>query len=101
MTSVADLDDREAAELGPLLRRAASVADRLVDADQVCNGLWSHGASGPVHVHDVVQPVTSDEMTEYGVHGPEVQVAKFAAGDTPDPVEVARLAARARDLFKG
>ena len=99
VTAVADLTDEETAELGPLLRRSSWVAGRLVGASNVYNCLWSHATSTPVHIHYVVQPVTGDQVTTYGVHGPALQVAMFAGGPVPDPAAVAHIADRARLLF--
>lgn len=99
VTSVADLSDDEATELGPLLRRASHVTSQLVDADQVYNCLWSHAGGVPVHIHYVVQPVTRHQMSDFGVHGPTLQVAMFSNGDTPEPAEVERIATLARLRF--
>lgn len=99
VTAVGELSTEESMELGPLLRLSSSVAGRLVLADQVYNCLWSHAGGKPVHIHYVIQPVTNDQITELGSHGPELQVAMFLAGATPDPAEVARVADHARKLF--
>jgi ATP adenylyltransferase len=99
VTSVADLTDDEARELGPLLRRASHVAGRLVGADQVYNCLWSHAGGEPVHLHYVVQPVTKAQMSQFGAHGPSLQVAMFSAGGSPDPADVERVSERARLHF--
>ena len=99
VTAVAELTEDEAAELGPLLRRASSVAGRLVPAEQVYNCLWSHAGGVPVHIHYVVQPVTAEQMASFTAHGPDLQVAMFAAGSVPDPEQVAVVAERARRLF--
>jgi len=101
VTSVADLFEEEADELGPLLRRASAVAGQLVDAEQVYNCLWSHAGGLPVHIHFVVQPVTRDQMTLYGVHGPRLQVAMFADGEAPSRTDVERVAKLARLRFAG
>jgi len=99
VTAVADLTEPEATELGPLLRRASEVAGRLVASEQVYNCLWSHAGGVPVHIHYVVQPVTREQMTRFGSHGPNLQVAMFASGDHPDPHQVELIAAKARELF--
>ena len=91
MTSVADLSDDEALELGPLLRQASIVATQLVDADQVYNCLWSHAGGVPVHIHYVVQPVSKSQLSDFGVHGPNLQVAMFSYGELPTRAEVERL----------
>ena len=99
VTSVADLSDEEADELGPLLRRASRVAFQLVEADQVYNCLWSHAGGERVHIHYVVQPVTKEQMSVFGAHGPNLQAAQFAAGPGPNPADVERVAQLARMYF--
>ncbi len=99
VTHVADLDDQEAAELGPLLRRASTVAAGLVGAEQTYNCLWSHAGGVPVHLHYVVQPVTAEQMATFDAHGPALQVAMFARGDTPPETDIERIAERARRAF--
>lgn len=99
VTSVADLSADEAAELGPLLRRASLVASRLVEADQVYNCLWSHAGGEPVHIHYVVQPVTKEQMSAFAAHGPNLRVAMFSAGSSPDPADVEDVSTLARRYF--
>jgi diadenosine tetraphosphate (Ap4A) HIT family hydrolase len=99
LTSVADLSDDETAELGPLLRRASRVASRLVETDQVYNCLWSHAGGERVHIHYVVQPVTKEQMSAFAAHGPNLQVAMFSAGSTPEPADVERVSNLARRFF--
>jgi diadenosine tetraphosphate (Ap4A) HIT family hydrolase len=99
VTSVADLSGDEAAELGPLLRRASLVASRLVEADQVYNCLWSHAGGEPVHIHYVVQPVTKEQMSAFAAHGPNLQVAMFSAGSSPDSADVEHVSTLARRYF--
>jgi diadenosine tetraphosphate (Ap4A) HIT family hydrolase len=99
VTAVADLSPTEAAELGPLLQQSSWVARQLIDAEQVYNCLWSHAAGVPVHLHYVVQPVTKQQMTDYGAYGPQLQVAMFGAGVAPDASDVAVVADQARRLF--
>lgn len=99
VTAVAELTEEEAEQLGPLLRTASYVASRLVEADQVYNCLWSHSGAVPVHIHYVIQPVTKQQMTEYGVYGPDLQAAMFAADTPPDVREVEVAAETARSLF--
>jgi diadenosine tetraphosphate (Ap4A) HIT family hydrolase len=99
VTAVADLNDAEAAELGPLLRLAARVATVLVDADQVYTCLWSHAGAVPGHVHYVVQPVTAEQVAETGLHGPALQMQLFRDNQAPPESSVAELAERARALF--
>lgn len=99
VTSVADLSEDEAAELGPLLRRATQVARQLVGADQVYNCLWSHAGGEPVHIHYVVQPVTKDQMSDFAAHGPNLQVAMFSKGHALNPADVERVSNLARAQF--
>lgn len=91
---VAELSASEAAELGPLLWRAARVVSELSKPAQVYVNLWS---SGPVHIHWVVQPVTHEQ--EAGARGPSLQAALFAADTALDHSRAARYAERARDAW--
>jgi diadenosine tetraphosphate (Ap4A) HIT family hydrolase len=99
VTSVAGLNEREAIELGPLLRRASAVAAQLVGADQTYNCLWSHAGGVPVHIHYVVQPVTTELIQEFGAFGPKLQVAMFARGEMPSATEIEGIAELARAAF--
>ncbi len=100
VTSVGDLTEDEAAELGPLLRAASAIAGELVAADQVYNCLWSHAGGTPVHIHYVVQPVTKDLMDQHASHGPSLQVAMFTDGQVPSEEEIEDVAQRARAAFE-
>lgn len=93
VTSVADLTDAETSELGPLLRSSSMVAGEIVDAEQVYNCLWSHAGGSPVHIHYVVQPVTTELLDRYGSHGPVLQVSMFAEGDMPPADRIDDIAA--------
>jgi ATP adenylyltransferase len=95
---VADLNDEEAAEVGPLLQQASRVVSELTHPDQVYVTLWSHG---PVHIHWVVQPVTAEQVEEAGVYGPRLQVKMFDLAEPPDPVEAAAFADLARAYWPG
>jgi tRNA (cmo5U34)-methyltransferase len=88
------LTDAEAAELGPLLRRVSEVVARLAKPDQVYLCLWSHAGGEPVHIHFVIQPVSSGPQ-----RGPALQVAMFKAGEGPPRAEVEAFAERARELL--
>lgn len=101
VTSVADLSEEEAIELGPLLRLTSIVARELVDADQIYNCLWSHAGGIPVHIHYVVQPVTKLQIASFGTYGPSLQVAMFASAEPPPAGEVDRIATLARLRFSG
>lgn len=93
---VADLDEREAAELGPVLQEAAAVVTELVRPSQVYVTLWSHAGGEPSHIHFVIQPVTDEQVEELGLVGPHLQVEMFGRGVEPDPAAMAELADRAR-----
>jgi diadenosine tetraphosphate (Ap4A) HIT family hydrolase len=99
VATVAALDDEEVREIGPLLRQASSVAQRLVGADQVYNCLWSHAGGVPVHLHYVIQPVTRAQMADYGSLGPALQAEMLSTGPVQDPRDVERIADRARLMF--
>lgn len=98
---VADLDDDEAAELGPLLRATSRVATQLTGADQVYNCLWSHAGGVPGHIHYVVQPVTEAQLATYGTRGPALQMVMFDAGASESSHDVEEIATEARRLFAG
>jgi AhpD family alkylhydroperoxidase len=99
VTSVGALLDEEAVELGPLLRLTSMIVGQLVNADQVYNCLWSHAGGEPSHIHYVVQPVTKEQMSHLGAHGPQLQAAMFDTGESPRPEDVDRLAEVARNRF--
>jgi diadenosine tetraphosphate (Ap4A) HIT family hydrolase len=96
---VADLDEDEASELGPLLRRAARSAMDVTAPAQVYVTLWSHAGGEPGHIHWVVQPVTRAQMHEYDLHGPRLQVAMLEGGVSPAADEVERIAEQLRARF--
>lgn len=90
---VADLDQVETAELGPVLARVtravADAASELGDPPgQVYVCLWSHAHRQPGHIHFVVQPVGERLMARHDAHGPELQVRMFHANE---PMEEAWL----------
>ena len=93
-----ELDDREASELGPLLRRTSNVVAVLSAPHQVYACLWSHHGGVPVHIHFVVQPVTEEQRDRLG-GGPYLQAAMFDADETPDSFAVDEYAHRARRAF--
>jgi diadenosine tetraphosphate (Ap4A) HIT family hydrolase len=94
---VADLDEAEAKELGPLLRRTAAAVAEAFDPAQVYICLWSHADNVPGHIHWVVQPVEgSDDPSR---RGPHLQAAMFDAGELPDPAAVENAANTLRLLL--
>ena len=94
-----ELDEEEARELGPLLRRVTAILAELTEPDQVYVGLWSHHGGRPVHIHFVVQPVTPALMDEIGDFGPHLQVAMFERAEYPPRDEVEPFAERVRARF--
>jgi diadenosine tetraphosphate (Ap4A) HIT family hydrolase len=96
---VAELTGEEAAAMGQLLHRAATVVSELCNPDQVYICLWSHAGRKPGHIHYVVQPVDQETMDRHDAHGPKLQAAMFDDDDPPDPFSVERFATRARDLW--
>jgi ATP adenylyltransferase len=101
LVSVADLDDRATAELGPLLRDAARVVEALCEPEQTYVCLWSHGVSARKHLHIAVQPVTADVVARYGgLRSERLQARMMASGDEPDAAAVERFCDQARELFR-
>lgn len=85
--------------MGPILRQASRAVTALTEADQVYVCLWSHADRLPGHIHFVVQPVTSELMSQFDAHGPELQVAMFEAADLPNIADVAAFSDEARAWF--
>ncbi len=96
---VSGLEPDEAGELGDVLHTAAAAVDALMHPEQTYVTLWSHGDAVPGHIHWVVQPVTREVMTRYGLHGPGLQAAMFAQEPAPDPAAVEAVADRLREWF--
>ena len=101
VTSVGALTAQESSEMGPLLRQAAAVVDRLTDASQVYVCLWSHADREPGHIHFVVQPARPTDIERFDAHGPGLQMAMFEAGEFPDPVSVEAFCEQAREVWPG
>ena len=93
---MAELTDRESAELGPLLQRTSAAITEVVRPEQVYVCLWSHQDARPGHLHFVVQPAMRAEMDRFGAHGPRLQMAMFTAGEMPPADEVERVCERLR-----
>ncbi|MDQ1435346.1 MAG: adenylyltransferase [Actinomycetota bacterium] len=100
VTSVGELSDDEAAQMGPLLRQAAGVVDEIVRPEQVYVGLWSHAGRRRVHIHFVVQPATTEAIESVGDYGPALQATMFDRAQLPPADEVELFAERARRLFR-
>ena len=99
VTSVGELTEHEAEELGPLLRRSAAIVEELIQPEQVYVGLWSHSGRKRVHIHFVVQPATTAEIEGVGGLGPLLQANMFERAQLPPADEVDLFAERARYLF--
>ena len=99
VTSMAELTDPEAQELGPLLRRAARASRDLVDAEQVYVCLWSHAGAVAGHIHYVVQPVTHAQVTETGAYGPALQMRMFTEAATPSDEDIENVAPQLQQLL--
>ena len=93
---VADLDEAESAELGPLLRHTAAAVTTVIQPEQVYVCLWSHAGGAPAHIHFVVQPVTEADKTRFGALGPDLQAAMFREGAVPGEREIELACARLR-----
>ncbi len=96
LTHVWELQEAEAAELGPLLRRMAAAQRALLDPEQVYVTLWSHAGGTPVHIHWVLQPVGAAPERLGGLAGPHLQAAMFDRGELPPSAEVAAFAEELR-----
>ena len=98
VTSVGEFSEDEAAELGPLASACIKCGERA------CQG--RSGLQLPllrrrcaVHIHYVVQPVTKNQMSDFGAYGPNLQAAMFSAGEPPELAEVERIATIAQRRF--
>jgi diadenosine tetraphosphate (Ap4A) HIT family hydrolase len=101
VTAVADLDDRAAAELGPVLRGTARVVQALCQPEQTYVCLWSHGAGMRKHLHFAVQPVTAELVARYGgLRSEQLQARMMACTDEPDVADVERFCQQARQVFR-
>lgn len=96
---VADLLPDETSELGDLLTQTSTAVSELTEADQVYVCLWSHANRQPVHIHFVVQPVSSEQMERFDAYGPALQVAMFRLGEPPPLPEVEAFATKAASWF--
>jgi len=97
---VADLDDGESVELGPLLRLASSIVTELCDPDQVYVCLWSHKDARPGHIHFVIEPVAREAVVAAGATGPTYQSMVFARGTEHDAADIEEFCDRARAAFE-
>jgi ATP adenylyltransferase len=100
IVAVADLDDEAAAELGPVLRDAARVVEAICRPEQTYVCVWSHGRTERRHLHILVQPVTAALVAQYGgLRSEQLQARLMATGEPPDPADVERFCASARQHF--
>jgi diadenosine tetraphosphate (Ap4A) HIT family hydrolase len=100
VVAIADLDDVAAAELGPLLRDVARVAETLCRPEQTYVCVWSHGRTERRHLHILVQPVTTALVAQYGgLRSEQLQARLMTTAEPPDPGEVERFCADARRHF--
>ncbi|MEU4765599.1 hypothetical protein AB0H12_20310 [Actinosynnema sp. NPDC023794] len=98
--AVADLGDQAVAEMGPLLRDTARVVEALCRPEQTYVCLWSHGPAARRHSHIAVQPVTAELVARYGgLRSEQLQARMMDSGEEPDPAEVERFCAEARQVF--
>jgi diadenosine tetraphosphate (Ap4A) HIT family hydrolase len=100
LLSLADLDDREAAALGPQQRTLAAAVREVTGCDQVYCCLWSHAGWQPVHIHFVLQPAWNADREHFDGPGPTTQAAMFQRAEFPNEAEVAAAAARVREWLK-
>jgi len=100
VVAIADLDDAAAAELGPLLREAARVVEAICRPAQTYVCVWSHGVTERRHLHILVQPVTSALVAQYGgLRAEQLQVRIMTTSEPPNPAEIERFCADARQRF--
>jgi diadenosine tetraphosphate (Ap4A) HIT family hydrolase len=100
VTSIADLDAAESAELGPLLARVGAAVRQAVACEQIYVCLWSHAGRVPVHIHFVVQPARTEDLDAHDAVGPALQMAMFGAGVPPEVAAVEAICDRYRALLR-
>jgi len=100
VVAIADLDVVAAAELGPLLRDAARIVEAICQPEQTYVCVWSHGRTERRHLHILVQPVTTALVAQYGgLRSEQLQVKIMTTGEPPDPGDIERFCADARQRF--
>jgi len=100
VVAIADLDDAAAVEMGPLLRDAARVVEAICRPEQTYVCVWSHGKTERRHLHILVQPVTAALVAQYGsLRSEQLQVKIMTTGEPPDPADIERFCAAARQRF--
>ena len=100
VVAMANLDEVAASELGPLLRDAARVVEAICRPEQTYVCVWSHGRIERRHLHILVQPVTTALVAQYGgLRAEQLQARLMTTAEPPDPAEVERFCAGARQRF--
>ena len=95
-----ELTEDEAAELGPLLRRATATISEILHPDQVYVCLWSFLGWVPGHIHFVLQPAWTDMQQRYEHPGPCLQRDMIHSNELPPRDEVEAFAERATELLQ-
>ena len=100
IVAVADLDGVAAAELGPLLRDAARIAEAICQPEQTYVCVWSHGRTERRHLHILVQPVTTAVVTQYnGLRSEQLQARMLKTAEPLRDAEVEPFCLDARRRF--
>jgi ATP adenylyltransferase len=100
IVAVADLDDLAAAELGPLLRDTARIAEAMCQPEQTYVCVWSHGRAERRHLHILVQPVTTAVVTEYGgLRSEQLQARMLKTAEPLQAADVEPFCLEARRRF--
>jgi ATP adenylyltransferase len=100
VVAVAELDDIAAAELGPLLRDAARIAEALCQPEQTYVCVWSHGRTERRHLHILVQPATTAVVGQYGgLRSEQLQARMLKTAEPLQADEVERFCLEARQRF--
>jgi hypothetical protein len=80
---VADLNDEEASELGPLLK-TASILTELTAPEQRYVCASSHGSDEATHLHWIIQSVGAEIVQRYGSQRSQaLQAAMVVADEHP------------------
>ena len=96
---LSELTKTEAAAFGTVVHLANRCVRDLAECDQIFNCQWSHSATGPVHIHFLVQPVMNSDREKFGGGGPVIQAALFKRGVKPSLDEISAFASKAKDWF--
>jgi diadenosine tetraphosphate (Ap4A) HIT family hydrolase len=94
------LNDEEAAELGPLLHLIANVIWTILKPDQIYVCQWSHAGWKPGHLHFVVQPSWNRLQKKHEKPGPFLQVEMFIADKKPFRKEIEAFSEKARIVIQ-